>query len=354
MIYINGTAAISPQPTLNGNELLTKIQEYHTNMLQCIEPDYRAFFHPNALRRVSRVLKLGWAGAKSCLDNAGVKVPESICVGTGKGCFKSTETFLLSVDENKEEFIPPSPFIQSAHGSIAAQIAIQTGCQNYNMTYSHRAFSFESALIDAMMLLQEGKYTNVLLGGVDEIEEMQFKTFERIGHYKKPGVRNLQLLNNNSEGTIAGEGSTFFLLENNPKKNTFAAIKAVHTFSNPDDTKTVRQEIGHFLQREHLTVEDIDLVLLGLNGDSRFDMVYYDLVESLFSQNKQASYKHLCGEYHTSSAFALWLAAKIIREQRVPEIIELNHRQTDKMKNILIYNHYLNTNHSLLLVGSPV
>jgi 3-oxoacyl-(acyl-carrier-protein) synthase len=184
MIFINGLAAISPQPTLNGDQFLREIMEYDTNMLQCIEPDYREFFHPNALRRVSRVLKLGWTGAKMCLDDAKIKVPGSICLGTGKGCFKSTETFLLSVDKNKEEFVPPSPFIQSAHGSIAAQIAIQTGCQNYNMTYAHRAFSFESALIDAMMLLQEGKYNNVLLGGVDEIEEVQFKTFERIGHIK--------------------------------------------------------------------------------------------------------------------------------------------------------------------------
>ncbi len=32
-------------------------------------------------------------------------------------------------------------------------------------------------------------------------------------------------------------------------------------------------------------------------------------MSTLFSGNRQAYYKHLCGEYHTSSAFALWLAA---------------------------------------------
>ncbi|RLD45387.1 MAG: 3-oxoacyl-ACP synthase [Bacteroidetes bacterium] len=352
MIYINGTAAISPQPTLNGNVLLTEIKEQQTNMLQCIEPDYGLFFRPNALRRVSRILKLGWAGAKLCLDDAGINVPGSICLGTGKGCFKSTETFLLSVDKNKEQFVPPSPFIQSAHSSIAAQIAIQTGCQNYNMTYAHRAFSFESALLDAMMLLKEGKYANVLLGGVDEIEEIQFRTFERIGHYKKPGVSNLQLLNDNSQGTIAGEGSTFFLLENQRSTHTYAGIRAVHTFSNPFDTNMIRLEINSFLKKEDLTTEDIDLVLLGLNGYPKFDNVYYELSKTIFLENKQAYYKHLCGEYHTSSAFALWLATNILRKQVVPESIRLNGKPVSELKNILIYNHYRNVNHSLLLVSN--
>ncbi len=352
MIYINGAASISPQPTFNTKEFLSNVREYHTNMLQCIEPDYHEFFHPNALRRVSRVLKLGWAGAKLCLADAGISTPGSICIGTGKGCFKSTETFLFSVDENREQFVPPSPFIQSPHGSIAAQVAIQTGCRNYNMTYSHRSFSFESALIDAMMLLQEGRHANVLLGGVDEIAETQFKTFERIGHYKKDGLSNLHLLDEKSGGTIAGEGSTYFLLENKPADNTYATVKSVRTFSNPKDTNDVGREIKNFLLQQNLTIHDIDLVLLGLNGDARFDTIYHDLAKTTFSENNQATYKHLCGEYHTSAAFALWLAARVIREQQVPEILKLNDFKPDRIKNILIYNHYRNVNHSLLLAGS--
>ncbi len=350
MIYINGTASISPQPTLKKEEFLTEIREYRANMLQCIEPDYHEFLHPNALRRLNRIIKLGWAGAKLCLDDAQLKVPDSICVGTGKGCFKSTEIFLLSVDDNKEQFIPPSPFIQSAHGSIAAQIAIQTGCKDYNMTYAHRSFSFESALIDALMLLKEGKYTNVLLGGVDEIEETQFKTFERAGHYKEPEVNNLQLPETKSAGTIAGEGSAFFLLENQPNNNTYAAVKSVHTFSNPPDASSVRQQIFYFLEQGNLAVKDIDLIILGLNGDVQFDPVYADLSGTIFKEQPQAYYKHLCGEYHTSTAFALWLAANIMRRKEIPDAIRLNDRPPDKLRNILIYNQYRNVNHSLTLI----
>ncbi len=350
MIYINGTANISPQPTLRNDKFLADIKQYNTNMLQCIEPDYSVFFKAIALRRMSRVLKLGWAAAKSCLDDAGLKAPDSICVGSGKGCFKNTEMFMSLVNENEEKFVPPSLFIQSAHGSIAAQIAIQSGCKNYNMTYAQRTFSFESALIDAMMLLQEGKHKNILVGGVDEIEESQFKTFDRIGHYKDTNTNNLKLLTYNSKGTIAGEGSTFFLLNNHPTEKTYAGIKSVYTFSNPRNNTTTKEVIEAFIERENLSMKEVDLVILGLNGDAEFDSIYYNLMTTLFSENRQTYYKHLCGEYHTSSAFALWLSSMIIRHQKIPKIVDLNEKPLKEINNILIYNQYQNKNHSLILI----
>ncbi len=351
MIYINGLSSISPQPTSSKKDFLSDVVRHNTNLLQCIEPNYSEFMDSNALRRMSRVLKLGWAGAKYCLEDAALEVPNAICIGTGKGCFKNTQVFMFSVDENNERFVPPSPFIQSAHGSIASQIAVETGCKNYNMTYSHRAFSFESALLDAMMLLKEKIHTNVLLGGVDEIEEIQFNTFDRIGYYKKPGINNLNLLTDQTKGTIAGEGSTFFLLEDQPTANTYAAVKDVHTFSNPGNHFQVEDVILHFLSQNNLSIIDIDVVVLGLNGDIDFDGIYYDLNTSLFKNTRQVYYKHLCGDYLTSSAFALWMSSMIFKHKRIPEIVNLNHKAVKQISNVLIYNQHQNVNHSLMLVS---
>jgi 3-oxoacyl-[acyl-carrier-protein] synthase II len=353
MIYINEISCISPEPTLNQTEFLADIRKYKTNMLQCIEPDYQPFFDSNSIRRLSRVIKMGWAGAKSCLQDAGLLSPESICIGTGKGCFKSTQEFMFSVDDNQEEFIPPSPFIQSAHSSIAAQIAIQSKCSGYNMTYSHRAFSFEHALYDAFMLLDEGKYKNVLVGGVDEIDDIHFQTFDRIGHYKKPGTNNLELLKYKTKGTIAGEGSCFFMIEDQAGKKTIAGIQAVNTFSIPVNNDEIIENVRQFIGKENLSFSDIDLVIFGLNGDTEFDPVYHQLMDSVFSNTNQAYYKHLCGEYHTSSAFAMWLAANIIQKQEIPEILLLNQPQKKPINKVLIHNHYRNVNHSLILVSKP-
>lgn len=350
MVFINGISNISPQPTLKASQFLDEIREYRGNMLQCIQPDYKDFLSANELRRMSKALKMGVAGANLCLEDASLSSPESIIIGTGKGCYKSTEVFLFSVEDNKEKFIPPSPFIQSSHGSIASQIAIQTGCKGYNMTYSHRAFSFESALIDAMMILKEGDCENVLVGGVDEIEQTQFGTFDRIGFWKKPDTNNLELLNDNTAGTIAGEGSAFFSLGNKINNNTYAEIKSVYTYFKSGRTKNA-SVINAFLKKQGMETSEIDLVFFGLNGDNQFDQIYYDLMKKSFNSTNQAWYKHLCGEYHASTAFATWLAAKIIKHQLVPKILQLRKINNMPIKNILIYNQYRNKNHSLILVS---
>ncbi len=352
MIYINGTASISPQPTFEEKEFLENVVEYSTNWLRCIEPDYKEFLSPTELRRISRVLKLGWSAAKSCLDDAALSLPDAIITGTGLGCYRETQKFIYSMYENKEMLLSPTPFIQSSHGSIAAQIAMKTGCRDYNMTYAHRGFSFESALLDALMLLNEGHFQSVLTGGVDEMGKKQYVSFDRIGYWKKQYVSNLDLLKNDSDGTIAGEGSTFFLLQNFKGTNTYARIKSVHVFSNLSGNVDVEARIKNFLQQQEMDVNEIDLVLLGLNGDRQFDPMYQHLMAGLFKNSGQAFFKHLCGEYHTSTSFALWLAAKMLKEQKVRSILKLNDIERNTLKNILIYNHYRNINHSLILVST--
>ena len=39
---------------------------------------------------------------------------------------------------------------------------------------------------------------------------------------------------------------------------------------------------------------------------------------NIFQNKLIAGYKHLCGEYPTSAAFALWLAANILKTGTIP------------------------------------
>ena len=98
-------------------------------------------------------------------------------------------------------------------------------------------------------------------------------------------------------------------------------------------------------------MEATDLVLLGLNGDPSQDVVYENLLSELFKNTMTGSFKHLCGEYFTSGAFALWLAAKILKYQRVPHVVSGVPVTDSKIKHILIYNHYRNLDHSLMLIS---
>jgi 3-oxoacyl-[acyl-carrier-protein] synthase II len=73
------------------------------------------------------------------------------------------------------------------------------------------------------------------------------------------------------------------------------------------------------------------------------------LCQSVFANSTLANYKHLCGEYPTSSAFALWLASNIIDKGTVPTIVA---DTTIAPKKVLIYNHYQRNYHSLMLLSA--
>jgi 3-oxoacyl-[acyl-carrier-protein] synthase II len=349
-VYIKGLGNISPQRTFDKDSFLEEITEYKNNYLSCIEPDYKAYIDANSARRMGRIIKMGVAASMSCLQDAGIKEPDAIITGTGLGCIQDTEKFLSSIIEHDEKLLTPTSFIQSTHNTISAQIALILKCVNYNFTYVHRGFSFESGLLDGMMQLNEGTAKNVLLGGADEMTPNTFTILQRLGHWKREAISNLLLTDSKSKGTIAGEGAAFFLLGNEDEGNSYAKINSVATIYKPAGTDEIETGISRFLKGAGLDPKDMDLILFGINGDTKSDDIYRHLQQNYFKHGAFAHFKHLCGEYFTASSFGLWLAAKIIKQQHVPEAVKLNSFPDKPVKNILIYNHYRNINHSLMLI----
>ena len=97
---------------------------------------------------------------------------------------------------------------------------------------------------------------------------------------------------------------------------------------------------------------DIDLLITGRNGNVKNDALYNDLHESVLKINAVINYKHLCGEYPTSSSFALWLAANIIKRKKLPKTFDDQNINVNKFHRILIHNTYLEKYHSLMLLSS--
>jgi len=102
-----------------------------------------------------------------------------------------------------------------------------------------------------------------------------------------------------------------------------------------------------------ITANDIDLVITGKNGDMRHDLLFTHFQQDVFKDNAVINYKHLCGEYPTSSSFALWLASNIIRRDKLPKCFEEVQGNKKDFRKILIYNNYQERLHSLILLSSP-
>jgi len=350
-IYINGIALISPQKTFEQSGFLTELIHHNLNYLRCVEPSYKEFVNPVAARRMSRILKMSMAAAKTALKQAAMENVDAIISGTGLGLMEDTETFLISMLENEEKFLQPTSFIQSTHNTVSGQVAIAIKCTGYNSTYSHRGFSFESALLDGMLLINDKDINSALIAGFDEITEKYFVITQKTGAWKKDSISNFDLLKSKTKGTITGEGVGFFAISNQIGENTHCCINDIAMLFKPESNQDIISKFNTILTKNNLCNEDIDLVITGINGDSANDLIYEQTVNTIFSNSIITYYKHLCGDYHTSSAFALWLAAMILKTQEIPETIIIHQQKREKIKNILIYNHLNNVNHSFILVS---
>jgi 3-oxoacyl-(acyl-carrier-protein) synthase len=350
--YINGLSVISPQNTFNTSDFLSEPVVHTNNYLTCIEPSYKEFLNPTLARRMARLIKMGIAASNICMKDAEVEMPDAIITGTALGCLEDTEKFLWAIIENKEQFLTPTSFIQSTHNTVSAQIALQLKCMNYNFTYVHKGFSFESALLDSMMTIAEDEAKNVLTGAHDEMTEKYYKVCDRIDYWKKEDCSTFDLINSKTNGSIAGEGAAFFMLGAEKGKNCYAKIRGLKTIYKPENKKVIESGINELLAEKGLNLNDIDLVIYGINGDARYDAAYYNLKNDLFPNATAAYFKHLCGEYQTASSFAMWIAAMALKTQKIPTAILIGENKHKSVKNVLIYNTFIGIDHSIFLLSA--
>ena len=338
-IYIRAASCISPQPTFMADGLPAEMKTFTSGKLNAIEPDYKIHLNIPAARRMSRLIKLSVCAALSCLKDADIKNPGAIICGTGLGCMEDSEKFLASLLDNNEQTLSPTSFIFSTHNTVAAQVALLLQCYNYNFTHTHRGLSFENALLDAILFLNDHPDSNVLAGATDEVTPTSFKILQRLGAARQDDA--------DIHGTNAGEGAVFFSLQSVAEENTLAKITDINTFSIPVSENVIFEKINNFIVKHKISKDDF--ILTGLNGDAVSDKIYHEVIQKYFSVNNTGTYKHLCGEYHTSTASACWLSALMLKSQRVPGYVG-DPAAVLTSGRILIFNHYKGREFSLLLL----
>ena len=348
-VYIQSIGSVSAQKTFDNSEFLDEITDYNDTVISAVDPVYKDYIPPAAARRMAKGIKMSVVASKIALTEAGLENVDAIITGTGMGCLKDSEKFLSAIIDNNETYLTPTSFIQSTHNTVGGQIALGLGCKGYNFTYVHSSISFESALLDAKMQLELDEASTILVGGVDELADYTI-AFNRAINYVKPTAVSLSgLLSSGTEGAVFSEGANFFVLSNEKSETSYGELVAVDTFNTLQKSE-LNAAAKTFLKQNGLNIVDVDLLVLGNNGDIVFDDYYRVLQEGLLSETQQLYYKHLCGEFNTASSFGLWLASKILKTESVPEIVSLNDIKASKLDVILLYNQYRGLNHSFTLI----
>ncbi|MCE7065850.1 beta-ketoacyl synthase chain length factor [Dyadobacter sp. CY326] len=318
MYYITAASTISHQPTFQ-NEGFSALIGPLEMPSTLASPDYKGFIEASLLRRMSKILRMSVACAKDCISQAGIEQPDAIIVGTGLGCLLDTEKFLNNV-LTIEGMLPPTSFIQSTHNTMAGQISLSIGNHGYNMTHTQNSLSFEHALLDAMLLVDEGEQ-NVLIGAADEA--IDFLSEVSIALHL-----NLQ--------QKLTSGASFFMLSREKSVTSFACVKdtvALGLVTNAE------KEISAFLQKNDIPSNGVDLLLFS-GSSNGLNAQVNSLLEGLsLEKARQVDYLSLSGIYPTASAFAVHYAADKMKSDRF-------------IKTALICNTLIHSNLGLTLLQS--
>ena len=344
-VYIQSAKQISAQKPLS-DKWFDHPVFYDDPRAATINPDFTPYFSPLLARRLCVLQKRAVTLSRLTLQEASVEMPDAIICGTGFGCINNVERFLFSITENDEKFLQPTYFIQSTHNIISSTIAIDMKCRGYNNTYVHRGASFENALLDAMMQFEQGRVQNVLAGGYDELTDDYYKFFDRIG------IWNFKTGESSKKICFASEVAVSMLLSNTQNEHTICELNNVELLHKPTH-RQMQETLDTILAKAGCTHSDIDAVLTGLNTNEENDMIYHNAIDCFFGGIPILMYKHLFGESPSSSAIGVYVALTCLRKGYAPAILSAD-KDTDinRVKRILVYNHYRNKSHSFILLSS--
>lgn len=348
-LYIESAVAISAQDSFWPERFLEQPRTTGRGWYSLVDAPYQDYINPVAIRRMSRILKVSISAAMEALRQSGVQTPAAIVTGTGRGVVTDMERFVVDMERLKEATLNPTLFIQSTYNSANGWIAMQSKCQGYNQTYVHRGISFELALQDAAMLIREQPANQcVLCGSFDEMTADYFHIQGKLGSWRKPAPDALQLFDSEAEGSIAGEGSAFFVLCRTPTKAR-TRIRGMRILHEPDGA-AIQESCQDLLRESGLEWSDVDLLVSGFNGDRRLASLYEPVHADALRQAGVALYKHLCGDFDTVQSFAVWLTNWLLINNSIHERIVFNGFRRESLNIAVVVNTYDRETASIIVI----
>ena len=356
-VYIQSANQISAQKPLS-DEWFDSPLFHAGRRVPAIDPDFSGHFSPLAARRLCTLLKRSVMMSRRTLKDASVEMPDAIISGTGLGCIENTEKFLHSIMENDEQFLQQTYFMQSTHNILSSSVAIDLKCHGYNNTFVNRGVSFENALLDAFIQFERKRIQTALVGGYDELTDDYYLFFDRIG------IWNFAAGTPPGENCFAGEAAVSMVLGAEKNEHTICEINDVELLYRPTHEQ-LGLTLDGMLAKAGCGLSGIDAILTGLNTHAENDGVYRDVIARFFGNRPVLHYKHLFGESFMSSALGVYVAMTCLRKGRIPPFLLAATNRTATasdddaisagihgVKRILVYSHYRNKSHSLILLSS--
>lgn len=305
------------------------------------EPEYYSFPPTVNLRRIPRMGKIGLACAQKCTTDS-ESAADAIFTGTGMAMMDDSEEFLKQITGSHPNLCRPTPFIHSTHHLIPSLIAKTFQITGPNINFIQQAHSFESAFIESLLFFSEQPQKKVLLGSFDEINSSLFNLLKNSDSF------NLRTQSLEQDHDKWGEGVAFFLLSDLKPVGKSVSIREVKTLPIPKNKEELLSALQEFLSRHTDLRSDEMFVLSGEGSKPDNDFIQY-LAESELKEYNLVRFKEICGEYFTSSSFAIWLGYRIMMSQNpLKDIARI--RNNNKTTSVLILQQVMGAGYSIQLL----
>ena len=260
------------------------------------------FVDRKALRRMDTISRLAILGACLALRDAGIDRPDErmgVALSTGYGPSGTTLAFLDSFIDSGDACSSPTSFSSSVHNAPAANLSTLLGVTGPNLSVSQFEVSASSALLTALLWLEEGRVDRVLVGGVDEYGDVLGYCWKRL--FGEPGAPPCLPLETRRQTARPGEGCAFLLLERLSSGQPCAVvIEAVHMGRADGANPPIPTD---------------RLLVLGADGHRRCAGAYARLVPQ---GSVVTSFGHLWGSFPTATAFDAAAAAVLLQSGQTP------------------------------------
>lgn len=297
-------------------------------LVEGFEP--KEFIPAGKLRRMNQLSRLAVASARGAVDDAGAGpgVPGwehgGVAIGT---MFGPVETSVKYLDEYREKgpaLAPPQLFAESVANAPGSHVAIQYGLRGFNLTFTQREGSAMTALAVAAMQIAKGSAPLALAGGVDEINEITYGIYDRLGALSRSRDGQEEMarpFDRRHDGMILGEGGAMLLLAGDPGElpvyGWVAGFAQGRDASAPlsdwgTDHDAVARVMRRAIEDAGVGIEAIDVVFASANGNPRCDDLEAGALLSMFGAScpPVVATKGTFGEY--AAGGGLQLAATLL------------------------------------------
>ena len=300
-VYIHSATSITNHETFDSSDITSFLSSAASQSYDAIQPEHKKHIDARTLRRASKLNKMALSCTAKVMDLAQVDQLDAIIVGTGLGCMTDTKKFIdSSILADPDALIPPAAFINSGHNAISGQIALVLKNHGYNMTHVQRSQSFDYALQDAMLRIDEGDH-KVLLGALDEKIDLLGDLADELNvpHFSKDKL---------------AEGASFFILSDRA-----SSIEMVGTYQFPLEDWPSKL-------KQRLTTQGID------QEESYTHFLAQPLSGKISTEENVMDYGNTFGYHFSSPALGLHLAYDHLRSLKTANTLSASVHLTAQNK----------------------